>query len=639
MIIRVKKVLLYGLKEDLDLFFQKAQHMGVLEFISNVSAKVGQMPKNAEELMKALQILYHLPISGEEEVPADIDVMASRIVTVHTNLENAKLEENKLLHEIERIAPFGDFSLETMDYIQREGKRVFQFFCVPVSQAFKSNNYDDLIYVGGDNELEYFVAINKEWKQYPDFTEITFDKPVGMIQERHSLLQKEIQELEIEKRIYCKYFEAFREEIVRRFNTYSLQTSKDGVDFPLEESSFFSIQAWIPSNHISHLKKSLEDLSISCSEVALDENEKEPTFMENKGFSRMGEDLVKIYDIPDSSDKDPSLWVMFFFTLFFSMITADAGYGLLYILLGFILQKKYSFLTHVFVRSRQIIPRLIKLTYMLGFGCLIWGGLTGSFFGMSVGPSNVLDKVTVINYIAERKAEYHLKHKDDVYQFWLKKYPEIEKATSGKEFIEIAKEHNKYEALSTFKNNILLECALLVGALHVCLGSIRNVRRNLANIGWVLFIIGGFLYFPKIVQSTSLLVFMDWISQTNAFGHGIQLIFGGIGLALILSIFQKGWAGLHEPMNAIQILADILSYLRLYALGLASTILAETFNDLGASIPFVAGFVVIILGHMINIVMGIMAGFIHGLRLNFLEWYHYGFQGNGRLLNPLYLIK
>ncbi|MEI6242416.1 MAG: V-type ATPase 116kDa subunit family protein [Chlamydiota bacterium] len=639
MIIRVKKILLYGMKKDLDQFFPKAQEMGVLEFISSTSAKLDDLPPNIEELVHAIQILQRLPRALEQETSSDMDILASRMVSIRANIDKGRMEESALLHEIDRVEPFGDFSLDDFDYLQKEGKRFFQFFCVSKSQAKKAAEFEELIYVGENNDFDYFVSINKEWKQYPDFTEITFDKPVGMLWERLHIVQKEIQELEIEIKGYPKYFEAFREEIVKRYNEYALQVSKDGVVFPIEEKSFFAIQAWVPLNYMSKLEKSLENLSISYSEVALDENEKEPTYMENKGFARVGEDLVAIYDTPDATDKDPSFLVMFFFSLFFAMITSDAGYGFLYLLLGFFLQKKYSVLTHIFVRSRDMIPRVIKLTYVLAISCILWGGLTGSFFGLSIGPNSLLGKMTVINYVAKKKADYHLRLKDDVYQTWVKKYPELERATSGDDFLEIAKQGKKFEALSTFKNNILLEFALLVGALHVSLGALRNVRKNIANVGWVLFIIGGFLFFPKIVQATSFFVYMDWISPSDASGHGIQLIYGGMALALVLAIIQKGWAGLHEPMSVIQIFADILSYLRLFALGLAASIMAETFNELGSSIPFAAGFVVILLGHMINIVMGIMAGFIHGLRLNFLEWYHYCFQGNGKRLNPLYLIK
>ncbi|MGE0199234.1 MAG: hypothetical protein AB7S94_10820 [Simkaniaceae bacterium] len=120
---------------------------------------------------------------------------------------------------------------------------------------------------------------------------------------------------------------------------------------------------------------------------------------------------------------------------------------------------------------------------------------------------------------------------------------------------------------------------------------------------------------------------------------GQQLLWGGIALAVILALLQNKWAGFIELTKPIELFADVLSYLRIYALGLAAMILANTFNEMGMSLGFAAGFFVILVGHAINIVVGIMGGTIHGLRLNFIEWYHHSFQGGGRMFQPLKLLK
>lgn len=94
-----------------------------------------------------------------------------------------------------------------------------------------------------------------------------------------------------------------------------------------------------------------------------------------------------------------------------------------------------------------------------------------------------------------------------------------------------------------------------------------------------------------------------------------------------------------ETLNVIQVFSDVLSYLRLYALGMAGMIVAQTFNGLGERFGIVIGTIIILIGHTVNINLSIMSGVIHGLRLNFLEWYHYCFEGGGKLFNPLRLRK
>ena len=119
---------------------------------------------------------------------------------------------------------------------------------------------------------------------------------------------------------------------------------------------------------------------------------------------------------------------------------------------------------------------------------------------------------------------------------------------------------------------------------------------------------------------------------------GVYLLFGGLIAAVVISPIQNKLAGFAELAVVIQIFADVLSYLRLYALALAGAMMSATFNNLGAAAGPILGIGIIVVGHTINIALGIMGGIIHGLRLNFLEWYHYSFEGGGKMLNPLRLL-
>jgi V/A-type H+-transporting ATPase subunit I len=155
----------------------------------------------------------------------------------------------------------------------------------------------------------------------------------------------------------------------------------------------------------------------------------------------------------------------------------------------------------------------------------------------------------------------------------------------------------------------------------------------------VIFIAGGYLYFPSILKATTLVHILGFFDKTTAEEIGLQLIYIGIPTALFLALIQKRFKGVGEVATLIQVFADVLSYLRLYALGLAGAIMAETFNDIGEGVGLALGALVILVGHGVNVMLGIMAGMIHGLRLNFIEWYHYCFDGGGRLFRPLMRLK
>jgi len=92
-------------------------------------------------------------------------------------------------------------------------------------------------------------------------------------------------------------------------------------------------------------------------------------------------------------------------------------------------------------------------------------------------------------------------------------------------------------------------------------------------------------------------------------------------------------------MHVISVFADVMSYLRIYALSLAGMIMGSTFNHIGSSMPLYIGLFIILAGHLVNITLALMGGVIHGLRLNFIEWYHYSFEGGGYHFSPLFVIK
>ena len=209
----------------------------------------------------------------------------------------------------------------------------------------------------------------------------------------------------------------------------------------------------------------------------------------------------------------------------------------------------------------------------------------------------------------------------------------VEMATVKKNSVTI------YPIDDEFFSNILLEFILVIGVVHVSLGLLRYLRRNLAGLGWVCFLVGGYFFFPSILKATTTPEFLGWITKPIASTLGLQCIFIGIGFAIVAGFIQHKLKGLGEIAHLMQVIADVLSYLRLYALSLAGAIMASTFNQEGSALNLFTGFIVILIGHGVNMLLALGGGFIHGLRLNFIEWYHYCFEGDGRLFRPLRRLK
>ena len=201
------------------------------------------------------------------------------------------------------------------------------------------------------------------------------------------------------------------------------------------------------------------------------------------------------------------------------------------------------------------------------------------------------------------------------------------------------KQKVSYEAIEIFDRNNLMEISLLFGVIHLVLSFTRNFRRNIAGFGWCIFLVGGYLYFPKILMATSMMNFLNIIPKETAHYYGFHMIYIGVILAVVFALIQKKKAGIAEITNVVGVFGDVLSYLRLYALGIAGMILSQTFNTMAQEINIFVGVFIVIIGHSINMTLGIMGGIIHGLRLNFLEWYNHCFDGGGKIFNPLKLFK
>ena len=632
----VKKFLFIGLSELKDEFFDRSQKHGVIHFIDETPKLRREVPEEIHELLSAIRVLRGLPTIEQEEREdfENVDELVKEINTLHKKLAELDSERREVFLEIREISPFGDWNFSDIDYIQKQGNRKFQFFCSKEGTFTESKLPIHFIKINTDNGLDYFVSISQEKLHPSGMLELRFENSYReLVQKREAILLNIIQ-IEQELKTLAKFHKFLHKSLVFKHNIFELKRAKNLPKKELDDTLFTTF-GYVPVDQIEELATIVEKFGVHFEQVEIEPHDVIPTCLKNKGLAASGEDLVHIYDTPSHTDADPSIWVLCAFALFFSMIVGDAGYGLVY--LGVTLYLRYKF-----PKAKGAAKRVLRLSTLLCICCIGWGLITHSFFGIEIGPDNPIRKVSVLNWLAEKKASHHLHFQDDTFQEWKEKYPGIAAATSGSEVLKAgAIEQDgiiKYELNENVGRAIMLELALLIGVIHISFSLMRYLRRNLSNIGWILTLIGGYLYFPHYLGATSLLHYAMGVAPEVGATEGIYLMGGGLVLAIFLGLVTEGLMGLIQLTNVIQIFADVMSYLRLYALGLAGTIVSETVNELGAAVPFVVAIVLISLGHVINMALGIMGGVIHGLRLNFLEWYHYSFEGGGKLYNPLRLL-
>lgn len=636
----VKKCLFVGALQKEQEFFQKAQKLGFLQFVSLHGEKKHILPAGVEKIKDAIRILKKQPVCQQESrEDLDSSSLVQKIIELYGELETVHEEMRNLQEEHNRMYPLGYFDLEELKEIAERTERKIQFFMILHDRMPTHEIPKELIYIGHELDFDYYMYMGKEEFFHPSFSEVIVNKSLRAIEKR----QKELKEIEhglkAELKKLAVYLEHLQNFLLQELNVIYRNFARDDIDIFLDHT-VFAVEAWVPENKLSFLYDWIKNEPVYFETVAIDENDKVPTYLENSGYAKVGQDLVEIFDTPSTTDKDPSLWVLGSFSVFFGMIIADAGYGFLFLLASLFCWIKFA-------PKEGIKRRILQMTTLLSCTTILWGILVASYFSIHLSPSNPFNKYSFIYYLAENKAEYHMNMQDETYQDWLKTYPRLQQLKNPHEVllygVKVKDGVQSYALMEDLYNTILMEIAILFGIIHLSISFLRNLYRDWSGIGWILCLWGGYLFFPKVVGAISLVQYLGIMPKALAYGVGQIILYGGLAVALILSLVQQGFSGLNALFKIIEVFADTLSYLRLYALGLASMVMAGTFNQIGMQLStqfagMVGGILIILLGHIVNMSLGIMAGVIHGLRLNFLEWYHHSFEGGGYCFNPLRLL-
>ncbi|MCQ2181085.1 MAG: hypothetical protein MJY50_03385 [Bacteroidales bacterium] len=317
-----------------------------------------------------------------------------------------------------------------------------------------------------------------------------------------------------------------------------------------------------------------------------------PIRFRNNRFVSLFEPLTDMYGRPAYNGFDPTPFISVFFLLFFAMCMGDAGYGLILIIVGLLLRKVKGF------------AGLSPLVMVLGAGTVVVGLLFHTVFSVDLSQ---------VEGIPEGIRKLFLPSK-----------------------------------IAGYDGTMIL--AIAVGIVHLCLAmtvkavyAVRN--KGLVNsfgvLGWTLLLVGG-----AVVGAFALAGVMDReLTRTIIIILGIV---SALGIFIFSDIHRNPLknigSGLWETYNtATGVLGDVLSYLRLYALGLAGSMLGFAFNDLakmalgdGGLTGWIACILIVAVGHTLNIAMAALGAFVHPLRLNFLEFFkNSGYEAEGKKYNPI----
>ncbi|MEE9131082.1 MAG: hypothetical protein V3T84_13770 [Phycisphaerales bacterium] len=576
-IVPLAKVTLYGLVEEKASALDDLQTIGCLHLVpvrpAGESADVGGPSPQARN---ALKFLLDCPERRRQvQDPAKFDAadVERRALEIQARMQNLQNERDFLVRRIRDLEPWGEFTLPPPEDLANFN---LWFYVVPHYQM-KQVQATDLIWelVHRDNRFCYVVIIaEREPQGMPGERTHTGTKPRSELKRRLEEVEVELEDLQAERGGLTRWLDLFARSLSHLEDQATLAHASQQT---YDAEPLFAVQGWAPRTAVPRLDAYAQANRFALVVEDPASDDKPPTLFHNPELVAGGQDLVSFYMTPSYADWDPSIVVFFSFSVFFAMILSDAGYAAL---LGLILVGLWRRMGH-----SNTGRRLRTLFTTLVAASAAWGVLVGSYFGIAPPESTLLAKLKVLD-------------------------------------------------IRDFDTMMLL--SILIGVAHVVVANVAKARRGrgntqaLAPLGWCIILVGG----------TSL-----WLG-TQGIGAGVLdaagpwiMALGGVVILFFTSdkptLPRRLLGGLLGMTRLTNAFGDVLSYLRLFALGLASASLALAFNDLAAQAGSVRGFgkllafMILIVGHGMNFVLAIMSGVVHGLRLNMIEFFNWGLSEEG----------
>lgn len=611
-------------------FFHAIQELGVVHFISNGNHNDSFLNELISLYTQAVKILEHYD-SPEESIgqvshPYDF---CHAVINLQKKKETLEIHIKQLELRLAELAPLGSIPYQELASLQSYTSIVPRLWIAPTSKQ-AGDHSSKLILLSKAGEKEYFISLSPQAPHFSGLREIILDEQTKKIGQEYASAKQQQKEIDDELKRRASWLIDLRAAFVDTMNATRREIYEAQTQTPLD-NRLFAIQGWIPETKKEQVHELCKKHDVLMEPISQDPKEMKPTYLENKGFSKIGEDLVSIYDTPSYKDYDPSLWVLGFFSLFFAFIVNDSGYGLVFLITAL----------YIYFKNRpkaEFGKRILKLVGLLGISCIAWGCFTQSFFGMEIDKDNPLHTLSVIDPLINLHAKYHIDQADLEWKAWTKLHNDVTNPTIEQYLASTTESGKLYGQI--FKDHLFFEIALLIGVLHIIVGMARYIPKRPAYLGWILFLLGAYMYIPNYLEATSILQPLFDLNAETFTTIGKDLIIVGFFIAVFCTLLSHGISALLESvMTPVQLFSDVLSYLRLYALSMAGAIVAELINSLGNVLPQPIAWLLIPLCHGVNLFIGVVGGVIHGLRLNFLEWYHYSFEGGGKQFTPLALEK
>ena len=598
-------ILLSGQTEE---FLSKIQDLGVIDITRSVKP-VDEMSEallsEADTVKKALNVLNSCDAEPEKSFRFDGDPVEAAL-KAQADVEELKNELSSAKKELSARKPWGQFSTEAIGRLEAQGLKIRFYSCQKKKFDPAWAEIQPLQVVSETDTTVFFVTVAPVSEEY-SFPIEPMAAPEGSVNEME-LTIKDLETKLSERKKLLGNLKGCIGELRQRYNeklgALDLYLAESATEMAAD-SHLAVVTGFAPTEDDKRLCDAFDALGIYYIHEPATKEDNPPIKLHNNWFAKNFEVLTGMYGMPVYDEFDPTPVLGPFFMLFFAMCMGDAGYGIVLMLIA------------LFMKLKMQGTSLGKMYRFIGFlgGMTFFVGLfLGTFFGMSILEASWTPE-------------------------WLKALCVDGWFPEGK--------------IAGFPVQMVL--AVAIGVLHICLAMIIKTinytkrfgfSKTVSTWGWTTLIVGGIIVIALGMTEVLSEVAFKWVIIALAAVSSLAIfVFNTPGRNPLVNI----GSGLWDTYNMVTgLMGDVLSYIRLYALGLAGGMLGNAFNIMGTMIldipvpgvNWVFCIVILIFGHVLNLAMSCLGAFVHPLRLTFVEYFkNSGYEGTGLKYNPLTKTK
>jgi V/A-type H+-transporting ATPase subunit I len=580
---------------DLDNFLTELQKLGVVDverYDAQLDNKANALFQSSERYTSAYKQLKLTRLDKNEQLTPYPDSAGQMLLAFEGLIAEREQLSNKakrLEKDIQDALPWGDFEVGILEKFENLGL-IPRFYSDFEKSYIKEREEEHAIEViNRANGRVYYVLLQHKGEtlnfeqqemKFPSLSHPVLMKDLDAVQQRLSEINQTLKQMSLSKAILLTEKGAITTAFDFRVAVLNAERKAEG--------SVAIVNGWIPEPQNNDLVKFLEEQGTLYLSEKAKKDENPPILLKNNCFSKLYEVITRIYSLPNYTELDLTPFMAPFFMLFFGMCFGDGGYGLLVFALC-------SFLK---LKIKGSVRSILSLGQWFGIATIIVCLFTGSFFGMTIGKFNIMGSGGLV----EQRFGFN-------------------------------------------ENYAMIFLSIAIGVIQVLFAMCLNIAKIIKQ--------QGFKYaLSKIAWIVILLSWMVYLLTNKYLGIGIYAIYVIAGIAVLVAFFYNSpgkniflnfGLGIWDTYNmASGLLGDLLSYIRLFALGFTGGVLGMVFNTLAFSIDvgflplnILATGLILIMGHALNIALNGLGAVVHPLRLTFVEFYkNSGFEGGGKNYKP-----